>query len=147
MALVRDKWKIHPWGCIYLMLCILLVSCSSTKNLKLAEQAVTQFHTQLESEQYREMYATTDQMLRDVSNESDFVAQLQRIHHRLGKLHHTDVMGFLLTWSGQQGSLVTLSYHTQFAEGEATEEFVWHFINGHPKLASYSINSDVLALK
>src|SRR5690242_11010680 len=71
---------------VILALCIFSVSCSSAKNKQLAEQAVAQFHAQLDSEQYHAIYAGSDGRLRQASTEAEFVDLLGAIHRKLGRV-------------------------------------------------------------
>jgi hypothetical protein len=63
--------------------CILLSSCgSSTKSVKLAQQNVEQFHSQLDSEQYAAIYAACDEKFHQNSSESDFGDGLRHLNWR-----------------------------------------------------------------
>jgi Protein of unknown function (DUF4019) len=123
----------------------LLVSCGSPgKNLQLAKDSVGLFHAQLDAEQYRSIYSTTDERFHQVTTEADFTKLLQAIHSKLGTVQQSNLRNQGMAWYAGQGTTVTLLYDTKFAEGTGTEQFVWHINSGHASLYSYHINSNDL---
>ena len=48
---------------------------------------------------------------------------------------------------GTAGKFITLNYSTAFAEGEASEQFVYRVADGQALLAGYHVNSKALILK
>jgi hypothetical protein len=128
-------------------LCFFLGSCSSTSSKQLAEQAVNQFHQQLDSEQYHVIYLGSDEKLRQASSETEFVALLEAVHRKLGKVQQANVQSFQVGWFAGQGQVVTLVYNTRFADSPANEKFVWHITGEHPLLVGYFINSNAFITK
>ena len=127
---------------------MLLSSCSSaTKNVKLAQQSVQQFHSELDSEQYTVVYAASDDKLHQVTSEPDFVNLLGSIHRKLGNVRESNQRSSGVAWFAGQGATVTLVYDTKFAEGAGTEQFVWHIKDNGPALYGYHINSNDLVTK
>jgi Protein of unknown function (DUF4019) len=126
---------------------LLLSSCSSSKGKQLAEQGVSQFHEQLNSEQYHVMYAGSDERLHQASGEEQFVALVQAVHRKLGDVQASNLKSFQVGWFAGQGETVTLFYETRFAEGNAGEKFTWHISNDRPMLVGYFINSNALITK
>jgi hypothetical protein len=128
--------------------CIVLSSCgSSTKSVKLAQQNVEQFHSQLNSEQYAAIYAACDEKFHQASSESDFVKLLGAVHRKLGNVQQSNLSNTGVAWFAGQGATVTLVYNTKFAEGTGTEQFVWHIKDDSAALYSYHINSNELITK
>jgi len=125
---------------------IALAGCSASEDKGVAETAVAQFHERLNSGAFKDIYATTDAKFREVTSEADFLALLDAIHRKLGAQQSKSVQSWRVNWTNE-GTLVFLSYDTQYAEGKATEQFVWRAIAGHIALVSYKINSQTLILK
>ena len=126
---------------------ILLSSCSSTKNVALAQQNVEQFHSQLNSEHYTAVYAACDEKFHQATSESDFVKLLQAVHRKLGNVEGSSLRNTGVAWFAGQGATVTLLYETRFAEGTGIEKFVWHMKDNGAALYGYNINSNELVTK
>jgi hypothetical protein len=144
MNIYPRKNRRLPLGAV-LILYISVISCSSTKNKDLAEQGVVQFRSQLDSEGYHAMYVAADEDLRKISSETDFVALMQEVHQKLGKIQQSKERSFQVSWFARGGAVVTLFYNTKFAGGQGDEKFVWRIQNDRPVLLGYDIESDVLA--
>jgi len=52
-----------------------------------------------------------------------------------------------VAWFAGEGTRVTLTYETEFANGTGSEEFLWHVHDGQALLFGYHINSKELILK
>jgi hypothetical protein len=122
-------------------------SCGSGKSVESAAQSVEQFHSQLNSEQYQAMYASADEGLHKAATETDFVALLQAVHKKLGKVLASQRTNFQVGVSTGQGTVVTLVYNTTFDGGSGTEQFLWHMRDNQPVLLGYHINSNALIVK
>jgi hypothetical protein len=126
----------------------ILISCGTTaKNITLAETSVDQFHSQLDTEQYTALYASTDPKFHQVTSEGDFVKLLQAIHTKLGSVREANLRGAGAAWHTGTGATVSLVYETKFAQGTAKEQFVWHISDNSASLYGYHINSNDLISK
>ena len=130
-----------------LLLLTVLSSCGSGKSLGIATKGVEQFHSQLNSEQYEAIYAAADEGLHKAANEEEFVALLQAVHRKLGKVQTSQRNNFQVGVSTGQGTVVTLVYNTTFDQGSGTEQFLWHMRDNQPVLLGYHISSNALILK
>lgn len=126
---------------------ILLAGCGSANDVRLAEQGTGQFHSQLDSEQYRAVYAQADENLHKAATETDFVNLLEAVHHKLGRVQKSQRRNYQLNWSTAQGTVVTLIYDTAFDGGNSTEQFAWRIHENQPVLIGYHINSNALITK
>lgn len=126
---------------------ILLAGCGSTNDLRLAEQGTGVFHSQLDSEQYRVVYAQADENLHNAATETDFVNLLQAVHQKLGRVQRSQRRNYQVNWSTTQGTVVTLIYDTAFDGGNSTEQFAWRIRANQPALIGYHINSNALITK
>ena len=91
-------------------------------------------------------YAGEGQELKDVAKQQDFVALLQAVHKKLGNLRSTVPQGWNVNYQ-TSGTFVTLGYATHYAEGDASEQFVYRIKDGKALLVGYNINSNALILK
>lgn len=124
-----------------------LVNSCGSSNSDQAQNAVTQFHSALDSEQYHAIYIGSDPGFRNKSSEAEFVAFGQTIHRKLGPVKQSKLTASHLRWFTKNGTMVALFYETQFEGGTAQEEFVWRINNSQPVLFAYYIKSNALLVK
>jgi hypothetical protein len=117
--------------------------CGTHGALNKSWQATTQFHAQLDAEQYSAIYAKTDEGFRAASTEKDLVDLLAAVHRKLGNVQSTKQTGFFINWK-TSGASVRLIYQTTFQNGDAQETFIWHVTGGKAYLFNYNINSNAL---
>jgi hypothetical protein len=141
-------------GCSLLLVSILsfaplvLSSCQSVAaNTALAKDAVTQFHAQLDAEEYASLYAAADPKLHQAATEADFTRLLQAVHHKLGTVRQSNLRTWNASWYAGSGTTVTLVYDTTFSAGSGTEQFTWHIGGNRATLYGYHINSTDLLVK
>jgi hypothetical protein len=144
--LSRSSGRVPCWLLIFLVLAG-LSSCGSSESLKNSTKSVELFHSQLNSEQYQNIYAAADEGLQKTTTEGDFVAFLQAVHKKLGNVQTSQRSNFQVGVSTGQGTTVTLVYQTSFEQGSGTEQFLWHMRGNQPVLLGYHINSNALILK
>jgi Protein of unknown function (DUF4019) len=125
----------------------LVVGCVSVgKNKETAEHGVEVFHSQLDSERYSEMYAEADEGFKKATSQADLEKFLRAVHQKLGKVETANQTSWLMNTSSD-GAFVTLTYDTQFSDGKATEQFVWHVTDGSAALFNYNISSAELVTR
>jgi Protein of unknown function (DUF4019) len=124
-----------------------LASCSSSKNVQLAEDSVGMFHAQLDTEQYSSIYKAADEKFHSAASENDFVKLLHAVHNKLGSVKKSSLVNTGVAWFAGQGATVTLVYDTQFSDGTGREQFVWHIKDDQASLYGYRINSNDLITK
>ena len=125
---------------------VVLAACSSSADIKLAEQAVPQFHEMLDAGQFEAIYAASAEGLKKLSTQENFVALLKAVHRKLGNTKSTSQKGWTVNYH-TSGTFVTLNYATIYAEGEAAEQFVYFLQGGRALLVGYHVNSNALILK
>jgi hypothetical protein len=116
------------------------------RSKEIAERAVDVFHSQLDSERYSEMYAQADEDFKKASSHEDLEKLLRAVHQKLGKVEAAHQTSWVVNVSSD-GPFVTLTYNTDFVDGKATEQFVWHVRDGRAALFNYNINSADLITK
>jgi hypothetical protein len=125
---------------------VLLSACAGMgKSKEIAERAVEIFHSQLDSERYVEIYADAEEEFKKSGSQEQFEKLMKAIHQKLGKVQATNQTSWLVNVGS--GAVVTLTYNTDFADGKATEQFVWHVRGNRASLLNYTINSADLVTK
>jgi len=118
-----------------------LAGCSAGADKTAAEAAVTQFHQMLDGARYSDIYAATAPDFRQATSEQQFTALLQQVHERLGAVRNASRTGWQVNYN-TSGHMVTLNYTTQFASGQAREDFVYRVTGATANLVNYRVNSD-----
>jgi len=139
--LLRDYWR--------LFLCVsvlLLGGCGSSENLRIAKEATTHVHAQMDSEQFTQIYSEADDALRAATKQQDFLAFVSAVHRKLGRVQNASQTSFFVNFS-TSGTRVRLNYQTKFDGGDAQEEFIWKIKGDQAALVGYHINSTALITK
>jgi|HubBroStandDraft_6_1064221.scaffolds.fasta_scaffold56480_1 hypothetical protein len=123
---------------------VVLISGPVAKYHELGHQAVKQFHEQLASEQYVEIYDAADETLRDTTSKSDFVNLLQSVHERLGDVESLNPGWQGIAFHGGQRMTISEYFDTKFAHGNGIEWFVWQAHDNRLTLGRYQIKSSVV---
>lgn len=123
----------------------LMPGCSATKAKKGAEASVATFHSQLNSEQYHDIYSHASEAFQKSATEAEITEFLSAVHRKLGHAKDTNEKTFFVNF-GTAGTMVTLTYETQFDDGAASEQFVWR-VGSEPVLVNYRIDSRALITK
>jgi diacylglycerol kinase family enzyme len=122
------------------------MSCSFTKSKGIAEAAVKQFHDRYNAGQYHEIYVETDEGFKKAASEVDFTALMEAVQRKLGAVKKSDSLSWgVNTTTG--GTIATVSYNVDFAEGKGTEQFAFHITGDKALLFNYNINSPALVIK
>lgn len=125
---------------------LVLSACSMSADTELAEKAVPRFHESLSAEQFESIYTEASEELKQASTKESFVSLLGGVRKKLGVVKSSTIQ----SWNVQyhtSGTFVTLNYATVYAEGEASERFVYRLKEEQALLAGYHINSNALVLK
>lgn len=127
-------------------LVILTIGCGTQKDITGASAAVTQFHAQLDHQDYLGIYNNADARLRSTSKQEDFLALMTAVHNKLGTVQQSSRQGFYVNYN-TSGSSIRLNYSTKFSGGNADEEFLWSKSGDTFQLLGYHINSNALITK
>ena len=124
---------------------LILPACSPGKAKQLAEAGVTNFHAQLDAEQYYAIFFQASPEFQKSGTETELTEFLSAVHRKLGKVQNAQEQGFYINY-GIAGTTVTLTYKTTFADAPASEQFVWQ-VGEQPILVSYRVDSRALITK
>jgi hypothetical protein len=131
----------------FLFVCALvLVGCGSGDAIRFAQEGVTHLHSQMDNEQFGDIYSQADDAFRGATKQQDFLDFVGAVHRKLGKVRNASQSGYFVNFS-TSGTQVRLNYQTKFEGGDAQEEFVWHVSGKQALLVGYHINSIALITK
>jgi len=120
--------------------------CGTGKDVTAAEEHVTNFHRQLDSQGFLDIYNQADPKLKEITKSEEFVGLLTAVHKKLGNVQNATRQGFYVNFS-TSGSTVRVTYETKFTEGQAQEVFTWKKSGNDLRLLGYNIQSNALILK
>lgn len=122
----------------------ILSGCSSTLQSKAkAEKAVENFHSQLNSQQFEQIYKDATPEYRRSTNLQESNELFSAIHRKLGNVKDAHETGFFVNVNFN-GTFVRVGYNTQFESGPAQEDFTWRVELDGPRLIGYNVNSRAL---
>ena len=131
------------WGKLLLMVATVVLaaaSCSTKEDLETAERAVEKFHQAYNAQQFDAIYGkTTDELKKNATSE-DFVAMLETVQRKLGKMTETKRTNWTVNFSAG-GTTVKLVYETSFEQGKGTETFTYRVSGKKALLMGYDITS------
>jgi len=122
-----------------------LAGCSAGTDVPVAEKAVARFHTMLDAGQNAQIYQESASEMKEAAAESKLTTLLAAVHRKLGPVKKAEQKG----WNDQintGGHFVTLNYATSYAQGDATETFVYKIAGDKAQLVGYNINSSALII-
>ena len=126
---------------ILVVLIIVGAACSTfTKGKAAGEKAVEKFHAQLNAEKYDEIYEQSAQALKDASGKEDLIKLFTAIRKKLGTAGKASEKGWHVNTT-PTGTIVTMSYETEFTNDKATETYTFLMNGEEAQLRSYHINS------
>ena len=119
---------------------LLLAACGGTDE---AKRGVAEFRSRVADKSYGEIYRMGGAELRQGTSEEQFERFMTALERKLGAWQSADESGWNVT-RGTGGHIVRLTYQSQFANGAASEQFVWRIENGAATLLGYHVNSALL---
>lgn len=116
-------------------------SRSSTPNVKIAQDAVAHFRSQMEAGQFQAIYAEADDAIRQKHNEDDFVRLIAAIDRGVGALKETRLSRARESWFSRGDKYVTLRYETTWERTKGEERFIVVIRQGQATLDSYKVTA------
>ena len=128
-------------SCVWVIASALLfAACGGTDE---AKRGVAEFRSRVAEKSYGEIYRRGGAELRQGTSEEQFERFMTALDRKLGAWQSSDEPGWNVM-RGAGGHIVRLTYQSQFANGAASEQFVWRIENGVATLLGYHVNSPVL---
>ena len=131
------------WGKLLLMAATIVLaaaSCSTKEDLATAEREVEKFHRAYNAQQFDAIYGKTTDELKKNATAQDFVAMLETVQRKLGKMTETKRTNWTVNFSAG-GTTVKLVYETSFEQGKGTETFTYRVSGKKALLMGYDITS------
>jgi hypothetical protein len=133
--------RIRVRSCVWIIASsVLLAGCGGTDQ---AKRGVAEFRSRAAQKSYSEIYRTAGAELRQGTSEERFQRFMSALERKLGPWQSADEPVWNVT-RGTGGHLVRLTYQSQFANGPASEQFLWRIESGGPALLGYHVNSALL---
>lgn len=146
VSLTKHSTSLMIWLAMLASVAFLFSGCASFDKAKeTAERSVPEFHSRLNSERYSDIYAEADEDFKKSASQEGVEKFLRAVHQKLGKVKAANQVSYLVSMGSD--AAVTLTYETTFAEGKATEQFVWRVKDNRAALLNYNINSADLITK
>jgi len=139
-----SSWKWWTAGGVAALL-VLMWQCGSTlwEARSLSYPAVAAFHLHLNSGEYDQICNEADEEFAPEGKRDKTVKFFQALHAKLGEAGASSLANINVT-RNTNGTFLTATFSTRFAEGEGSEEFTWRKSKGTLKLYRYTVNSDAL---
>jgi hypothetical protein len=131
---------------LMLMFGWLLNACSVGDDLGLAEDAVRTFHRQLNAGRFEEIYDSAAREFMASDSKRNVVDFLRGVQRRLGKWRSASKAGWEINY-GNEGTLITLTYRSEYEGGRAMERFVFRIRSEKAELMKYDIRSKTQGLR
>ena len=135
-----NRWSVFAFGLIA------LASCSSGADQRLATEAASQFHGLYNAKNYSAIYTGADNAFQKAASETAYATFMSAVHRKLG-IHKSSVDAGWRVSKGLNGTQVALAFSSEFAEGAATEQFLYRVSSGKAYLVAYNINSPLLIIR
>jgi len=133
----------------------LLTACSASVE-RIASGGIDKFHSQLNDESYKEIYAQADTEFQHSVSEADFIQRLREVRQKHGSASQnyfpkrTIFQQLIGGWQfgfNQPEEKTTMEVFSTYEHGVAIERFEWTVKDGQAKLVDYKYRGEVLALK
>lgn len=102
----------------------MLGGCGVRDAVRQADVEVARFHQSLDEGHSRQIWAETGQPMRKATTERQFLATLDAVHRKLGRVRSSRQVGWQRNAS-TKGSFTTVTNETVFEHGSGTERFVF----------------------
>lgn len=126
---------------VVLLFLLAFNGCSEmTKAKPAAEEAMSTFHENYNSADFRAIYDNSHDDFKQASTYESFDELLQAVHSKLGKVVSTENQ----TWNVRTFNFktsITIQQKTDFEKGSAAETFVYGIKDDKAILVGYNINS------
>lgn len=143
---MREGVATRAVHCAFACLVTLLsANCTAhDDDLLQADLAFRRFHEALDRKDYKALYQTSHQLLKQTGSEAAFVRLLEDVSQNLGQVRTFERERYQRTDLIGQDNTIDVTYRVTFERAVAKERFVWRVIDGHLALVGYYINSPLL---
>ena len=117
--------------------------CSASADVATANTAIARFRELMEQQQYRQIYEESADQNKKATTEQEWTKLLSLFHDKLGNVKNAQSTGWNVNY-GTTGTVITITYKTEFEKGSGTETFTYTISSGTALLLGYRINSNDL---
>jgi hypothetical protein len=140
----RKKWPFIVLGLLLLIVIAGGLAASSVMKWRpVANELAHKFHTQLDSEQYDEIYLGSSSEFKKASTKEEFSKLLVAVHNKLGAVEESS-QSFIRVDANTSGKFVIAEFSTRFSKGKGSERFIWRIQDNKRELFGYQITSNEL---
>jgi Protein of unknown function (DUF4019) len=122
---------------------VFTAGCSASADIASANTAVAHFRELMEQQQFQKIYEESADQNKKATTEEQWTKLLAAIHDKLGNVKNAQSTGWNVNYR-PTGTVITLSYKTEFEKGSGTETFNYAISGGAALLLGYHINSSDL---
>jgi len=139
------KWSLLAAA---LLVAYLMWQCGSgmSAGARLSDNAVRHFHSQLDSEAYRDIVSESDEAFQNSESRDDLVKFLAGVHSKLGSSRDFNRTNISVNAS-TSGTFISVTYQSTFEQGKAMEAFTWRKAGGGLRLVRYDVNSNAFVTR
>ena len=120
-----------------------VTGCSAGDHLAAAEREVERFHDLAAAQEIDRIYDQSTDAFKRAATPEQFRSILEVVDERLGEVRRANRQGWHVNYT-TAGTVVTLTYQTEFERGRGTERFVYRIDDDRPRLLGFHLNSDAL---
>jgi hypothetical protein len=114
---------------------------SSTPSIRIAQNGVAHFRSQMKAEEFQAIYAEADEVIRQKRDKESFANLMAAIERGTGPHKQTRLSRARESWFSRPDKYVTLNYETTWARTKGEEKFVFLIRQGHATLNSYLVSA------
>jgi len=107
---------------------------------RLSDDAVRQFHSQLDSGAYDSIVGESDEAFQNSDSHEELLKFLAGVHSKLGASRGFTRTNILVD-ANNNGTFIRVSYTSTFGQGSAVEVFTWRKVGSGLKLVNYHVES------
>ncbi len=141
----KRKWISLKWSLIAVVFLFgyFMWQCGSgmKAGARLSDEAVSHFHSQLDSEAYSDIVRDSDEAFQNSENRDELVKFLAGVHSKLGPSRGFNRTNILVN-ANTNGTFIKVTYQSTFDQGNAVEAFTWKKAGTGLKLVRYDVNSN-----
>jgi hypothetical protein len=93
-------------------------------------------------EDYYQLYEASDPAFKEKVTYEQFTQFMHSMRNKLGEIRASSSVGEEVTYT-TTGTLVVLTYSTEFTKGKASEQFAWIIKEDRSSLYNYTINVEI----
>lgn len=123
----------------------LLAACNPMEELEDADREVARFHRQLDARDFEGIWNASHDNFRAGQPQADYAAFMVAVRDKLGEVEGTEREGFNIN-TNNGVTTITVAMSTEFAQGPATETFIFLRDGEDLRLLNYNVDSRALVV-